>query len=170
MIFCAYAYYSQPCCSPTAIWLTLGRYATPAEISTFLTDYDGGVVNDTLALALMNDLGGPLAETFNPTNGFHRLSSYGLVDIPFALGHAIYGYLAVDNFYGPSINPNLEGSQLDTFGHPSVGSWLVQAQDAAAPEPGSMGVSLIALTGLGVAALKHRKASPSSAEVHLQKL
>jgi hypothetical protein len=133
------------------------RYATPAEISTFFTDYDGGVVNDTLALALMNDLGGPLSDVFNPNNGFHRLSSYGVVDKPFALGHAVYGYIAVDNVYGPSINSNLQGSILDNFGHPSTGSWLVQTQDTAAPEPGSFGVSLLALSLLAVA------------KVHLQK-
>lgn len=107
------------------------RYASPTELAQFFTDYDGGVVNDTLALNLMQDLGGPLVDVFNPQNGFRRLSSVGLLDVSFDLGHALYGYIAVDNFFGPSINPGLDGSSLDSFGHSSFGSWLVET-----PEPG----------------------------------
>lgn len=106
------------------------RYATPAELSQLFSDYAGGVVTDTLALNFMNDLGGPLVDVFNPDNGFSRLSSIGLLDVPFGLGHAAYGYIAVDSFIGPSIDPNLQGSAVDSYASSSFGSWLVQT-----PEP-----------------------------------
>jgi len=107
------------------------RYATPAEVATLFFDYAGGVENDTLALQFMNDLGGPLGDFSNPSNGFHRLASYAMNDIPFALGRAMYGYIAVDNIDGPSIKPGLQGSLLDTVAIPHIGSWLVQP----VPEP-----------------------------------
>lgn len=123
------------------------HYATPADLATLFFDYSGGVVNDTLALQFMNDLGGPLQDISDSGTGFHRLMSFALLDIPFGLGHAIYGYIAVDNQSGPSINPGLQGSMLDSFAYPGTGSWLVQP----VPEPmtGALllsGVLVIALT------------------------
>ena len=122
------------------------RYATPAELAQFFTGYDGGVVNDTLALNLMNDLGGPLQDIYNPVNGFRRLSSIGLLNVPFDLGHALYGYIAVDNFFGPSIDPGLQGSSLDSFAFPGSGSWLVEE----APEPGFLPVVAFVVCGIVV--------------------
>ncbi len=129
------------------------QYATPAELAQFFTDSDGGIVNNTLALSLMNDLGGPLVNVYNPENGFMRQSSIGLLDIPFDLGHAEYGYIAVDNFFGPSIDPGLQGSAVDYAGGPSFGSWLVQT-----PEPGLL--PIMAFVSLGIV-LRVRKSSRS---------
>jgi len=127
------------------------RYATPTDLSTFFNDYDGGVVNDTLALALMNDLGGPLQDIFNPSNGFHRMSSVGFLNIPFSLGHALYGYIAVDNFFGPSISPGLQGSAVDNMEFNGTGHWLVESD---APEPGSLSLCVLIAAGAGIAKLR----------------
>jgi hypothetical protein len=128
-------------------------YATPAELSQFFADFDGGIVDNALALSLMNDLGGPLGNVYNPANGFMRQSSIGLLDVPFDLGHALYGYIAVDNFFGPSIDPTLQGSQVDSFGTPSVGSWLVMS----VPEPSSLALCLAGLVMLALPAFRQHK-------------
>jgi hypothetical protein len=135
------------------------RYATPVELAQFFTDYDGGVVNDTLALNLMNDLGGPLQDIYNPANGFRRLSSIGFLNVPFGLGHALYGYIAVDNFYGPSINPSLQGSALDSFAFSGTGSWLVEE----VPEPGFLPVVAMAVCGIVVRFRKVTSPAPRPA-------
>lgn len=130
------------------------RFATPAELVTFFTDYDGGVVNSTNALNLMNDLGGPLSDAANPTNGFHRQSSIGFLNIASGLGHEIFGYIAVDNFFGPSINPNLQGSAVDNVAFSGTGSWLVQDQGVTTPEPGTL---VLFLAGAAVLSLFARR-------------
>jgi hypothetical protein len=129
------------------------RYATPTELVRLFADYDGGIIDDALALKFMNDLGGPLSSVFNPQNGFSRLSSIGLLDVPFGLGHATYGYIAVDNFFGPSIDPGLQGSALDSFGNSSVGSWLVQTQT---PEPGFLPIIAVVVFGTMLLDLRNR--------------
>ena len=133
------------------------RFATPAELVTFFTDYDGGVVNTTNALNLMNDLGGPLSDVSNVTNGFHRQSSIGFLNIAGGLGHELFGYIAVDSFTGASISPGLQGSAVDNMAFSGTGSWLVQAQDAGVPEPGTLGLLLAGAAGLGLFA-RRRKA------------
>jgi hypothetical protein len=139
------------------------RFATPPELARFFTDYDGGIVNDTMALNLMNDLGGPLVDIYNPQNGFRRKSSVGLLDVSYGLGHALYGYIAVDNFYGPSINPALQGSSLDSFGATSFGSWLVEA-----PEPGYLPIVAFLVCGI---MLRFRKvSSPAALRPRTQRL
>lgn len=107
---------------------------------------NGWKQNDTIALNFMNDLGGPLLDISSPANGFHRQSSLSLLDVRFDLGHANYGYIAVDNFYGPSIDPSLRGSSLDNADIPFIGSWLVRA---SVPEPGAW---TLCLSGLASAA------------------
>jgi PEP-CTERM motif len=129
------------------------RFATESELATFFFNYSGGVVNDTIALNLMNDLGGPLFTTFNPLNGFRRQSSIALLDIPFDLGHALYGYIAVDNFSGPSIKSSLQGSAVDTFGFGSFGSWLVES---SVPEPESWFLCILGFGALGCLKLRRR--------------
>lgn len=133
-------------------------YATPQQLAQFFTDFDGGVVDNTLALELMNDLGGPLGTFYNPDNGFTRESSAGLMDVPFGLGHALYGYIAVDDFFGPSIDPGLYGSQDDWFATPIYGSWLVQP----VPEPKS--IALLAAGLIFLALLSRRRHAQSAPE------
>ena len=120
------------------------RYATPQELKQFFIDYTGspnGIVvgNDALAIQFMNDLGGPIFITTNPANGFHRESGGAMLDLSFGLGHAIYGYVAIDNYFGAKITPDLQGSSRDWFGSSSTGHWLVKDEPkAAVPEPGAL--------------------------------
>jgi hypothetical protein len=119
------------------------HYATSDELTRFFIDYTGspnGIVtgDDALSLQFMNDLGGPLFVITNPANGFHRESSAAYLDVPFDLGHAIYGYIAIDNFAGATITPALQGSSIDTFGSGSYGHWLVE--DVPVPEPSTLSV------------------------------
>jgi hypothetical protein len=132
------------------------EFASPEQLTTLFVDYTGGNTfyskagappsDSALALSFMNALGGPLSTVNNPENGFSRMSSIGFLNIPFGLGAAQYGYIAVDNFFGPSIYPGLHGSAVENLGFTGIGSWLVQSADA--PEPCSL-----ALFGLGAAAL-----------------
>ena len=120
------------------------RYATPDELKQLFIDYDGsptGVVryNDALTIQFMNDLGGPTTIADNFATGFHRESIYGLTNVPYDLGHAQYGYIAVDNFYGATIDPNLQGSTVDSFANFTSGHWLVrQSSVDPVPEPATM--------------------------------
>jgi hypothetical protein len=138
------------------------EFASSGQLTTLFVDYTGGnTFNDysgapssdsTLALAFMNSLGGPLFTITNPANGFMRMSSTGFLNIPFDLGTAVYGYIAVDNFFGPSIDPSLNGSAVEYLGVNGIGSWLVES--AGTPEPCSL-----SLFGLGAAALIISKCS-----------
>jgi len=128
------------------------RYATPEELKQFFIDYTGspnGIVlgNDALAMQFMNDLGGPLFITTNPANGFHRESGAAMLDVPWDLGHAIYGYVAIDNFSGAKITPNLQGSSRDWFGTSMYGHWLVKEEPASVPEPSTL-IMLASAVGL----------------------
>jgi hypothetical protein len=60
----------------------------------------------------MQDLGGPTFVVSDP-NGFHREDIMGMLDMPWDLGHALYGYIAIDNFFGSTIDPSLQGSTVD---------------------------------------------------------
>jgi hypothetical protein len=132
------------------------EFATPGQLTTLFVDYTGGVTfyeysgaplpGSTLALTFMDALGGPLTTVNNPANGFNRMSSTGFLNIPFGLGAAVYGYIAVDNFFGPSIDPSLNGSAVESIGINGIGSWLVES--ASVPEPCSL-----SLFGLGAAAV-----------------
>ncbi len=129
------------------------RYATTSELTQMFIDYTGSAngrvrYNDALATQFMNDLGGPLVDVTNPANGFHRESSTGMLDVPFDLGHAYYGYLAIDNFDGANIYPDRYGSSIDSFGNTSSGHWLVQA--APVVEPGTVTVLLSGFLSLGL--------------------
>jgi hypothetical protein len=79
------------------------------------------------------------------------MSSVGLLNIQFDLGHAQYGYIAVDNFYGPSISPGLDGSAVDNVAFSNIGHWLVES---AAPEPGSLWLCVLIAAGAGIAKLR----------------
>jgi len=128
------------------------QFATPAQLSAMFLDYTGGITfyeyagappsYSALALAFMDALGGPLTTVNNPANGFSRMSSTGFLNVPFDLGTAAYGYIAVDNFFGPSIDPNLFGSAVENVGVLGAGSWLIQTPT---PEPSSL--SLLAFGG-----------------------
>jgi hypothetical protein len=132
------------------------QFASPGQLTTLFVDYTRGntfaeyagapASDSTLAIAFMNALGGPLYTVTNPANGFSRMSSNGFLNIPFGLGAAQYGYIAVDNFFGPSIDPSLQGSAVEDLGSNGIGSWLVES--ASTPEPCSL-----SLVGLGAAAL-----------------
>jgi hypothetical protein len=117
---------------------------------TFFTDAGAPPSYSALALAFMNALGGPLSTINDPANGFSRMSSTGFLNIPFDLGTAQYGYIAVDDFFGPSIDPSLNGSAVDNAGILGIGSWLVQSTptpvgSTPTPEPSSL--SLLAFGG-----------------------
>jgi hypothetical protein len=62
------------------------------------------------------------------------------------------GYIAVDNFYGPSIDPSLYGSTIDSFAYQGSGSWLVQP----VPEPISEALFAFGLSTLGLFKLRRR--------------
>jgi hypothetical protein len=131
------------------------QFASPEQLTTLFEDYTGGNIfyeysgapdsDSTLALDFMNALGGPLFTVNDPATGFSRMSSTGFLNIPFGLGTAQYGYIAVDSFYGPSIDPSLNGSAVESVGIESIGSWLVESVET--PEPSSL------LLGLGAAAV-----------------
>ena len=139
------------------------RYATPEELKQMFVDYDGspdGVVrfNDALAIQFMQDLGGPtwIADDFS--TGFHREDIMARLDVPFALGHAIYGYIAIDNVSGATITPALQGSSVDWFADFTAGHWLVQQEASqSVPEPASI---LLLANGLlvGFGMVKRKKA------------
>ena len=120
------------------------RYATPDELKQLFVDYDGsptGIVryNDALTIQFMNDLGGPTTIADNFATGFHREAVYGLMNVPFDLGHAQYGYIAIDNFFGATIDPRLQGSTVDSFANFTSGHWLVrQGTTETVPEPASL--------------------------------
>lgn len=120
------------------------RYATPQELSQFFRNYDGsadGVVryNDALTLQFLTDLGGPTYTADNASTGFHREAATAMLDVPFELGHAIYGYIALDNLNGATIDPNLQGSTVDWYANPNSAHWLVrQSSVPQVPEPASI--------------------------------
>ncbi len=120
------------------------RYATAGELKQLFIDYDGspnGIVryDDALAIRFMNDLGGPTTIADNFATGFHREAIYGLTNIAFDLGHAQYGYIAIDNFFGATIDPSLHGSTVDSFANSTSGHWLVRETDSdPVPEPASL--------------------------------
>ncbi len=119
------------------------RYATVDELKQMFIDYDGspdGVVknNDALAIQFMKDLGGPTYIADNSANGFHREDLMAKLDVAFDLGHAYYGYIAIDNFNGATITPNLQGSSIDSFADFTAGYWLVQSSPTSVPEPASI--------------------------------
>jgi hypothetical protein len=132
------------------------QFATPAQLSAMFLDYTGGITfysytgaspaYDALALGLMNALGGPLTTVNNPANGFSRMASTGFLNVPFDLGAALYGYIAVDNFFGPSVDPILFGSAVENVGFVGLGSWLVES--TATPEPGML--PLLAFGGAAI--------------------
>jgi len=107
------------------------RYATPAELQQFFADFDGspdGYSTDRQFVSLLiKALGGPLGTFGNPSTGWHRECMEGLVDVPFALGHANYGYIAEDSSSGPVIDPKLEGSSRDDGAPYYIGSYLVRS-------------------------------------------
>jgi hypothetical protein len=120
------------------------RYATPSELKQLFADYDGsptGIVryNDALTIQFISDLGGPTTIADNFSTGFHREAIYGLTNVPYDLGHAQYGYIAIDNFYGATIDPRLQGSTVDSFANFTSGHWLVrQSSPDTVPEPASL--------------------------------
>jgi len=106
------------------------RYATPAELRQFFADFDGspdGYSTDREIVPLLfKALGGPLGTFGNPSTGPHRECMLGLLDIPFGLGHANYGYVAEDSTSGPVIDPKLQGSSRDDGAPYYIGSYLVR--------------------------------------------
>jgi hypothetical protein len=141
------------------------QFATPAQLSAMFLDYTGGITFFTdagappsysaLALAFMNALGGPLTTINNPANGFSRMSSAGFLNVPFDLGTASYGYIAVDNFFGPSIDPGLNGSSVENLGVPGIGSWLVQSTPT--PEPSSLSLLVFGGAAIFLARIRSRR-------------
>jgi PEP-CTERM motif len=130
------------------------RYATPDELTELFFEYDGisdGVLkyNDGTTLQFMQDLGGPTYSADNASTGFHREAISGLLDVQYGLGHADYGYIALDNFSGSTIDPRLQGSTVDSFANFNNGHWLVRT--TAIPEPAS-----VVLLGIGMLLLLSR--------------
>jgi hypothetical protein len=129
------------------------RYATSRELLRLFIDFDGvpnGLLtgNDVLAIQFMNALGGPTYIADHPSTGFHREAATAMLDIPFSLGHAVYGYIAVDNFAGAKIDPSLQGSTVDWYANPNSAHWLIREQTGAqVPEPASY---LLVASGLVV--------------------
>ena len=131
------------------------RYATPTELTGLFVDFTGssnGIVagNDSLAVEFMDALGGPLMIVDNPATGFHREFGTGMLDVAFGLGHANYGYIAIDNVFGAKITPELQGSTVDWYGAEFAGQWLVQENSAPIPEPGTLSLLAVGLLVSGV--------------------
>jgi hypothetical protein len=112
--------------------LTGWRFATPKEIQQLFLDFagpqSGPLTSDAMAKRFQHELGGPVDFTASAQNGFCRNSSVALVDESFALGHALYGYIANDNFFGPSIKWELQGSSEDDSGARFAASYLVREE------------------------------------------
>jgi len=124
------------------------RYATPAELTQLFVDFTGspnGIVlgNDALTIQFLDALGGPLSIVDNPSTGFHREFGTGMLNISFGLGHANYGYIAIDNTFGAKITPELQGSTVDWYGANFAGQWLVREDPSRIPEPAT--ISLLAV-------------------------
>ncbi len=113
--------------------LTGWRFATPKEIQQLFLDFagkqGGPLTSDAMAKWFQHELGGPVDFTANAENGFCRNSSVALVDQRYELGHAMYGYIANDNFVGPSIKWELQGSSRDDSGARFASSYLVKAEE-----------------------------------------
>jgi hypothetical protein len=124
--------YAQVKAQMSKVQLGTWRFAASQEIREMFAHFnhssDGFLKNDRLAAKLQHELGGPVSFTANADNGFCRNSCVGLIDEKFDLGHALYGYIANDNFFGPSMDPKLQGSSRDDSGAPFAASYLVRKE------------------------------------------